>query len=67
MNVRRTAFTGTLLSDGRVLVVGGRSLSAVQASAELYNPATGRWSLTGSLQSPRQHHTATLLLRALLE
>src|SRR5262249_60662971 len=61
MNVGRISFTGTLLRDGRVLVVGGNSLSGVQASAELYNPATGRWTLTGSLRTSRVDHTATLL------
>jgi hypothetical protein len=46
-----------------VLVVGGLSAdgSGVQSSAELYNPATGRWTLTGSLRTPRRNHTATLL------
>ena len=61
MNVDRISFTGTLLRDGRVLVVGGHSPTAVQASAELYDPATGRWTLTGSLRTPRRNHTATLL------
>src|SRR5919198_1022741 len=63
MNVGRISMTGTLLRDGRVLVVGGLSAngSGVQASAELYNPATGRWTLTGSLRTPRRNHTATLL------
>jgi N-acetylneuraminic acid mutarotase len=31
------------------------------ASAELYDPATGTWSSTGSLAVPRYYHTATLL------
>src|SRR5262249_18960260 len=61
MNVGGISFTATLLRDERVLVVGGNSLSGVQASAELYDPATGRWTLTGSLRTPRSDHTATLL------
>jgi N-acetylneuraminic acid mutarotase len=46
-----------------VLVVGGLSANGtgVQASAELYDPSTGSWSLTGSLRTPRRNHTATLL------
>ncbi len=31
------------------------------ATAEIYNPATGTWTLTGSLTDRRSHHTATLL------
>ncbi len=54
--------TATLLSDGRVLVVGGEgSGGGYLASAELYNPATGLWTATGSLHTGRSAHTATLL------
>jgi hypothetical protein len=63
MGVDRHSATATLLRDGRVLVVGGHSGNGtgVQASAELYDPATGRWTSTGSLRTPRRDHTATLL------
>ena len=43
--------TGTLLPNGKVLVAGGfnSATSAYLATAELYDPATGTWSATGSL------------------
>jgi len=44
-----------LLPDGKVLVVGG------SGSTELYDPSTGTWSITGSLNLPRGASTATLL------
>ena len=54
--------TATLLLNGKVLVAGGidMGLNAL-ASAELYDPATGTWSATGSLKTPREFDTATLL------
>jgi large repetitive protein len=60
--------SATLLPDGRVLVAGGRAVAADPSkavrqlvSAELYNPATGTWSVTGLLAEARSDHTATLL------
>ena len=59
--------TATLLADGRVLVAGGRTagpgggLGDDVATAEVYDPATGEFSPTGSMSRPREGHTATLL------
>jgi hypothetical protein len=59
----RSAHTATLLTDGRVLVVGGFSESTsdyVVHSAELFDPTTSTWTL---LKAPlgAGDHSATLL------
>jgi hypothetical protein len=71
MAVPRAYHTATLLPNGKVLIVGGRGLSAVSApwqrpvsaisSAELYDPKTRTWSSAGRLNTARFAHTATLL------
>jgi hypothetical protein len=58
--------TATLLQNGQVLIAGGwfdegDGIASFVASAELYDPATGTWSVTGNLNAPRSSHTATLL------
>jgi hypothetical protein len=53
MNTPRISATATLLPDGQVLVAGGSGSSFALASAELYNPATGTWSVTGSMHQGR--------------
>jgi WD40 repeat protein len=56
--------TTTLLPDGQVLVAGGDGSSAQAqptAAAEVYDPASGRFSPTDSMMTPRAFHTATLL------
>ena len=50
--------TATLLPNGKVLVAGGSVSSTVYlASAELYDPASGTWSATGSLGTARASGT----------
>ena len=57
--------TATLLPNGKVLVAGGygRDLhfSGSLVTAELYDPATGVWTPTGSMNTTHSYHTATLL------
>ena len=53
--------TATLLPNGKVLVAGGYDSDGYLASAELYDPASGTWTATGSLATARYRHTATLL------
>jgi hypothetical protein len=64
LNTARYGATATLLGNGMVLVAGGNDTGAIGGgltSAELYHPATGMFTPTGSLSTPRFLHTATLL------
>jgi hypothetical protein len=63
LTTARSGHTATLLPNGLVLIVGGQGSDAsALASAELYDPATGRLQPTGSLHEARTMHSATLLL-----
>lgn len=65
MVATREEHTAVLLGNGNVLVSGGNKLTLTSStplsSAELYNPATGTWTATGSMSNARSGHTSTLL------
>ena len=65
LNAARGFHTATLLPNGNVLIAGacndGIFCGSRNSSAEVYNPATGTWSVTGALNTPRLFHAATLL------
>jgi hypothetical protein len=64
MTVPRTGQTITMLRDGRVLLTGGNKnvgFRSQLASAEIYDPAGGTFSPTGSMTTAREGHTATML------
>lgn len=66
LNTSRLEHTATMLMNGNVLIAGGNNVTAnntiVLSSAELYKPSTGVWSKTGTMNSARVGHTATLLI-----
>jgi N-acetylneuraminic acid mutarotase len=64
LNAARGGHTATLLPNGDVLLAGACNdgiYCGNNSSAELYNPTTGTWSITGALNTTRFFHTATLL------
>jgi N-acetylneuraminic acid mutarotase len=65
LSANRGGHTATLLGNGTVLVAGGTTgpftNPVLHASAELYDPATGMWSATGSFGTARAYHQAVAL------
>lgn len=64
LNIARYQHKAVLLTAGEALVMGGIGVNGNYdslASAELYNPSKGKWTLTGNMTAGRTGHTATLL------
>jgi len=57
-----------VLGNGEVLVSGGTTIrdetteTASVSAADLFNPATNTWTAAAAMNTPRQQHTATVLL-----
>ncbi len=66
MTTSRSGHTMTLLNSGQVLIAGGETCSSSTSctalnSAELYNPTTGTFTTTGSLNAARFNASAVEL------
>lgn len=66
LNQSRYGSIAVLLPNGRVIMAGGQSRTQgysgdCLSSTELYDPATGNWSMTGSMGFMRVFHSCTLL------
>ena len=60
MSLSRTFHTSNLLNDGKVVIIGGSSVSDTDP-AEIYDYTTGLYSNTGNMIVTRYAHTSTLL------
>ncbi|PYR73361.1 MAG: hypothetical protein DMF87_26035, partial [Acidobacteria bacterium] len=62
MYVARSGHTATMLEDGRVLMAGGEDAGVPIGSLEIFDPATGVFTLLdATLRLPRARHAAALL------
>lgn len=65
MNSERFFHTATLLADGRVLAAGGgvdaNGVWYTYKTADIWDPATGKWTKARPLVGSRRAHTATRL------
>lgn len=65
LRMARGAHTATMLGSGRVLVTGGSGGDGITLSslvtAEVFNPISASWGLTGALGTARHNHRAALL------
>jgi hypothetical protein len=67
MTMARMFHAAAALPDGRVLICGGAGAAApggvtpIQVTAEIFDPATGRFTAAANMNVTRSGHTATLL------
>src|SRR5438876_271206 len=61
MLLDRSNAAAVALKDGRVLITGGSTASGPTSETEIYDPATGSWTIGNSMAASRWGHTATLL------
>jgi N-acetylneuraminic acid mutarotase len=74
LQIARINHSATLLADGTVLIAGGfppgdpedDEPASTTPAAEIYDPAMGTFTPTGSMNEPRQGHGAVLLSNGLV-
>lgn len=68
MAYARAFANAVVLPDGKVLVTGGQSYTVIftdtnsSSPAELFDPATNKWTTMASIATPRTYHSIALLL-----
>lgn len=68
MYFQRSMSNAVVLPTGQVVVVGGQSIpqpftdTAAVLTPEIWDPATGNWSLLQPMQTPRTYHSTALLM-----
>jgi hypothetical protein len=66
LSSQRQWASATILADGTVLATGGSAVAneliGVNNAAEIWNPATGTWTVGASGIRPRLYHSGALLL-----
>ncbi|CAF4312538.1 unnamed protein product, partial [Rotaria magnacalcarata] len=60
MHYERYDHKASVLKNGKVLVTGG-GIDKELYTAELYDPLTGTWTLTGNMNSARIWHSVSVL------
>ena len=67
MRFNRKFLNGVILPDGKVMAVGGNtsgnkfSDAGAVLQGEIWDPATGEWSVVDSMAIPRNYHSVALL------
>ncbi len=63
MHHARAGHIASILTNGKVLVTGGweSATDPPLNDAELYDPSTGLWTMTGNIKYKRAGHTASVL------
>ena len=62
----RTKHASSILTDGRVIVVGGTNSSGTLSSAEIYDPVLQHWTSSGESLLPRIGHSVTALKNGMI-
>jgi YVTN family beta-propeller protein len=66
MSSQRKLATATVLADGKVLATGGSAvwndMTGVNYTAEIWNPATGQWTVGAAGSRARLYHSTALLM-----
>ena len=67
MNFKRKFVNGLVLPDGRVMAIGGNTSGKKFSddgsvfAGEIWDPATGQWSVMDAMNIPRNYHSVALL------